>query len=377
MKKILFTIIISTVLFSCSSNDDAQKPDEIRKKISEYKNEIRELDKKVADLEEKLSDTKSKVTNAVRVNVKKLKGQKFEHYFMATGSVEAENESYISPQTNGQITDIYVEEGAKVKKGVLLARLNTDVIENNINEVKVSLQLANTIYKKQKELWDKQIGSEIQYLQAKSNYESLQSKLNTLRSRYNLSFIKSPLNGVVDVVYQKVGEMGTPGMRMMHLVSLNPLLVKAKISEKYIPVIKIGDHVAVTFPTFPGMKIDAAISRIGNVINTANRTFTVEFKLENNDLKIKPNMLATLIVKDYESENSIEVPSFLIREDLKGRYVYVVMNENGILKATKKYIKTGLTFQGNTEVISGLSANDTIITDGYSNVSDGVTITTK
>ena len=379
MKKILFTIIISTVLFSCSSSDDAQKPDEIRKKISEYKNEIRELDKKVADLEEKLSgtETEGKVTNAVRVNVKKLKDQKFEHYFMATGSVTAENESYISPQTNGQITNIYVEEGDKVKKGELLARLNTDIIENNIDEVKVNLQLANTIYKKQKELWDKQIGSEIQYLKAKSNYESLKSKLNTLRSRYNLSFIKSPLNGVVDVIYQKVGEMGTPGMRMLHLVSLNPLLVKAKVSEKYIPVISIGDHVAVTFPTFPGMEIDAAISRIGDVINTANRTFTVELKLENKDFKIKPNMLATLIIKDYESANSIDVPSFLIREDLKGRYVYIAKKENGILRATKKYINTGLSYQGNTEVVSGLSANDTIITDGYSNVSDGVTITTK
>lgn len=379
MKKILLTIIISTVLFSCTSNKQAKDPDKIRKEISKYKSQIRELEGKIAKLEEELSglNQTENAVKAIRVNTLVLKGHKFEHYFMATGTVRADNEAYISPQTNGQITGIYVEEGDKVKKGQLLARLDTDIIERNIEEVKVSLQLAETIYKKQKDLWSKQIGSEIQYLQAKSNYESLQSKLKTLRSRYDKSFIKSPLNGVVDVIYQKVGEMGTPGMRLVHVVSLSPLLVKAQVSEKYIPVIKVGDLVTVTFPTFPGMKIDASITRIGNVINPANRTFTVEFKLNNEDLKIKPNMLATLIIKDYQSENSITVPSFLVREDLKGSYVYIVENENGVLKATKRYIKTGLSYENNTQVLSGLKAGDTVVTDGYNNVSDGVVVTTK
>ncbi len=379
MKKILFTIIISALLFSCTSNDGAKDANKIRKKINKYKTEIRDLEGKITKLEKELSELnpEEKTVNAVRVNTLKLKGQKFEHYFLATGAVRADNEAYISPQTNGQIVGIYVEEGDKVKKGELLAQLDTDIIERNIDEVKVSLQLAETIYKKQKELWSKNIGSEIQYLQAKSKYESLQSKLKTLQSQYDKSFIKSPLNGVVDVIYQKVGEMGTPGMRLVHVVSLSPLLVKAQVSEKYIPVIKPGDHVSVTFPTFPGMRIDASISRIGDVINPANRTFTVEFKLENKDRKIKPNMLATLIIKDYESENSITVPSFLVREDLKGRYVYIVENENGTLKATKKYIKTGLSYQNKTQVLSGLKAGDTVITDGYNNVSDGVVVASK
>ena len=379
MKKILFTIIISALLFSCTSNDGAKDANKIRKKINKYKTEVRDLEAKITKLKKEFSELnpEEKTVNAVRVNTLKLKGQKFEHYFLATGAVRADNEAYISPQTNGQIVGIYVEEGDKVKKGELLAQLDTDIIERNIDEVKVSLHLAETIYKKQKELWSKNIGSEIQYLQAKSNYESLQSKLKTLQSQYDKSFIKSPLNGVVDVIYQKVGEMGTPGMRLVHVVSLSPLLVKAQVSEKYIPVIKTGDHVSVTFPTFPGMKIDASISRIGDVINPANRTFTVEFKLENRERKIKPNMLATLIIKDYESENSITVPSFLVREDLKGRYVYIVENENGTLKATKKYIKTGLSYQNKTQVLSGLKVGDTVITDGYNNVSDGVVVATK
>jgi RND family efflux transporter MFP subunit len=379
MKKIIFTLIIGSLLFSCSNNKEPQSADEIRNQIKEYKSEIKGLTKKIAKLEENLAaiDENGESTNSIRVNVLKLEPQKFEHYFMATGSVKAENEAYISPQTNGQITNIYVEEGDKIKKGQLLANLNTEIIERNIDEVKVNLELAETVYKKQKELWEKQIGSELQYLQAKSNYKSLQSRLKTLRSQYNLSFIKSPLNGVVDEVYQKVGEMGTPGMRLIHVVSLNPLLVKANISEKYIPVIKIGDEIGVAFPTFPGMEIKASIYRIGNVINPANRTFTVELKLDNPEFKIKPNMLATIIIKDYSSDNAVVTPSYLIREDLKGKYIYIAKEESGKLTATKQYIKTGHSYKGNTEIISGLQPGSTIITEGYNNVSDGVTISTQ
>ena len=379
MKKIIFTLIIGTLLFSCSNNKEPQSPDEIRNKIKEYKSEIKELNKKIAELEKSYVafDSNKTAANSIRVNVLKLKAQKFEHYFVAIGSVKAENEAYISPQTNGQITNIYVEESDNVKKGQLLAKLNTEIIERNIDEVKVNLQLAETVYKKQKELWDKQIGSELQYLQAKSNYESLQSKLKTLRSRYNLSFIKSPLNGVVDEIYQKVGEMGTPGMRLIHVVSLDPLLVKANISEKYLPVIKISDEIGVTFSTFPGMEINASIYRIGNVINPANRTFTVEFKLGNPEFKIKPNMLATLIIKDYSSDNAVVTPSYLIREDLKGKYIYIVKEESGKLIAAKQYIKTGLSYKGNTEIISGLNPGATIVTEGYNNVSDGVEVATR
>jgi RND family efflux transporter MFP subunit len=379
MKKILFTVLISALLFSCSSTGDSDKPDEIRNQINQYKSEIKKLDKKIAELETRLStlSPEDKNKGAIRINVLQLKPRKFEHFFMATGTVKAENEAYISPQTNGQITRIYVEDGDKVKKGQLLARLDTEIIEKSINEVKVSLQLAETLYKKQTELWNKQIGSELQYLQARNKYEALQSKLKTLQSQYNLSFIKSPLNGVVDEVYQKVGEMATPGRQLIHVVSLNPLLVKAKISEKYLPVIKTGDEVSVTFPTFPGMNIKAAITRTGNVINPANRTFTVEFKLDNPDFKIKPNMLATLIIKDYETEQAIVVPSYLIREDLKGKYVYVVKDESGSMRAVKRYVTTGLSYKDQTEIVSGLKPGDTLVTDGYSNVSDGVKVSTK
>ena len=376
MKKIVIAIFTGLILFSCTSKNDGKSADEIRNKINKYKTEISKLEKNINRLEKQLDTMGQQQTSGRVVNVAaiKLNRQPFEHYFMASGAVEAKNESYISPQTSGKITRIYVEEGDKVAKGELLARLNTEIIENNIDEVKVNLELAKTLYEKQKELWNKKIGSEVQYLQAKNNYFSLKSRLKTLQSQYNLSFIKSPLAGVVDEVYQKVGEMGTPGMRLVHVVSLTPLILKARISERYIPAINVGDSVLVTFPTFPDMKIMATINRIGYVINPANRTFDVEVNLDNSDNKIKPNMMATLSLRDYETNSAIVVPSYLIREDIKGKYLYIAVKESGVLMATKRYVTTGLSYKGNTEIKSGINEGTTIITDGYNNVSDGVTI---
>ncbi len=379
IKKIFIGLFVSLTLFSCSSKKDAKSADEIKAQINQYQKEIRQIEKKIAGLEEKLDKMGQAqiVGNVVSVNTLTLKKEPFQHYFLATGTVEAKNESYISPQTNGQITNIYVEEGDKVTKGQLLAKLSTVIIEKNIDEVKVNLKLAKTLYEKQKELWTKKIGSELQYLQAKNKYFSLKSRLHTLQSQYDLSFIKSPLTGVVDKVYQKVGEMGTPGMRLVHIVSLSPLTLKAKISERYLPSIKKGDSVLITFPTFPGMKIKAAINRIGNVINAANRTFDVEVNLENSHYKVKPNMMATLNLRDYQTSSAIVVPSYLIREDIKGKYIYIAVKDSGVFIATKRYITTGLSYKGNTEIKSGLSEGTVIITNGYNNVSDGVAINIK
>ncbi len=379
MKRILITLFVGLTLFSCTSEKKAESADEIKNQINEYKSEVKKLEKKIATLEKQLDTMGQAQTTGrvVAVKLRKLAHQPFQHYFSATGSVEAKNESYISPQTNGVITHIYVEEGDEVTKGQLLARLNTEVIENNMNEVKVNLELAKTLYEKQKELWNKKIGSEVQYLQAKNNYFSLKSRLKTLQSQYDLSFVKSPLSGVVDEVYQKVGEMGTPGMRMVHVVSLSPLTLKAKISERYLPSVKIGDSVLITFPTFPDMMIKATINRIGYVINSANRTFDVEIKLANSEHKIKPNMMATLSLRDYKTNSAIVVPSYLIREDIKGKYIYIAVQESGVLTATKRYVTTGLSYKGNTEIKSGLNEGETIITDGYNNVSDGISIGVK
>ena len=373
MKKILFTLLIPMFIVACSTNDKPQTVDEIKNKINEYRAEIKKLNKNIEELKKQLElmEAGDSLKNAIKVNTIVLKPAVFNHYFQATGSVEAVNEAFISPQISGKIVRILVEEGDNVKKGQLLAQLDTEIIENNIKEIKTSLELAKITYEKQKELWDKNIGSEIQYLQAKNKYESLKQRLETLRSQYDLSFIKSPIDGYVDDVSQKLGEVAVPGRVLFHVVNLNNLLIKAKVSEVYLPLIKKGDSITINFPSLPGISLKTVISRIGQVINPADRTFTVETKIKNKNNMIKPNMLATMIINDYTAVNSLSVPSFIIREDLKGYYVYVANNESGKWVAAKRYIKTGKSYKGKTEIIDGLRPGDRVITDGYNNVSTG------
>jgi RND family efflux transporter MFP subunit len=373
MKKIIFTLFISVFLFSCSTEKTPETPDEIKNRINEYRSQVKELNRKIADLNKKLEllEKGEAQVNAVKVNTLEIKPSVFKHYFMATGAVEAIDEAYISPQTTGQIEKIFVEEGDMVKKGQLLAKLDTKIIENNIKEVETGLELAKVTYEKQKELWDKKIGSEIQYLQAKNKYESLQSRLETLRSQYDLSFIKSPINGYVDDVAQKTGEIASPGRVLFHIVDLKNLLVKAKVSEVYLPVISKGDKITITFSTLPGRKINTRITRIGQVINPGDRTFSVEARINNKNNKIKPNMLASILINDYTAENAISVPSFVIREDMKGYYLYVVKEGSGVARAEKRYVETGKSYKGNTEIVKGLEPGDRVITDGYNNVSGG------
>lgn len=374
MKKLIVLTIISGFLLSCNSG---QESDNVKSQIDKYQEEIAELNKKVSDLKAELPESTNGdkvVNNALKVRTQKLSLQPFSKFFTATGEVEAINEAFISPEATGQITKINVEEGQKVKKGQLLAKLNTSLIEKNIEEVKTQLQLAETLFNKQQELWDQNIGSERQYLESKNNYQSLQNKLATLQEQYNMSIIRSPINGIVEDIILKTGELASPGMQLMQIVDLDHLNVTAKLSENYLSIIKKGDMVTISFPSFPDLVIERPVTRIGNVINKQNRTFIIEIEINNYKDILKPNLLANIKVNDYNNKASIVVPSMVIREDLIGSYLYVAEENGNQTISVKKYIEVGKAYEGKTEVASGLTESDVIITSGYSNVSDGSVI---
>ena len=186
-----------------------------------------------------------------------------------------------------------------------------------------------------------------------------------------MSIIRSPINGLVEEILIKQGELASPGMQLMQIVDLDNLQVISKLSESYLPVIKKGDMVSITFPSYPDLTLDRPVTRIGNVINKQNRTFLVVVDISNQGGKLKPNLLANIKINDYNSSSSIVVPSMVIREDLVGSYLYVAEKNGENMISVKKYIEVGKAYRDQTEVISGLSIGDEIITDGYSNVSDG------
>ncbi|NQT77202.1 MAG: efflux RND transporter periplasmic adaptor subunit [Bacteroidetes bacterium] len=372
MRKTLTVIGIILIIASCGPAD---KKESIREEIKQYKAEVSHLNIKITELEQELENLgENNELFITPVKVIELQEGSFKHYFEVSGNVDAVEQAYISPEINGQIKEILVDEGDHVVKGQLLAKLNTSIIDNTIQEVQTQLDLATTLYNKQKQLWDKHIGSEVQYLQAKNNKEAMESKLQTLRSQLDMAYIKAPIGGIVDMIFSEEGELALPGMQLMQLVNLEKLYVYADVSEKYLPVIEKGDIVSVKFPTFPSLNMQVLVNRTGNVINKSNRTFPVELKIDNIDGKLKPNILALITFLDFSEENALVIPSIIIKEDIKGEYIYAARDANGKMVARKIYITTGMSNHDETMVSSGLSPGDLVITEGYSMVTDGTEV---
>jgi RND family efflux transporter MFP subunit len=371
-------IIVLAVLFlaSCSSKVDQKS---VRDQIAAYKKEIADLNKKIETLEQELAtmDPGENATSAVAVEVFELSFEPFKHYIDVSGSAEAVREAFISPEVGGQIREIYVNEGDYVERGKLLAKLNTEITESSIEELKSGLDLATTVYEKQKRLWEKGIGSEIQYLNAKNNKESLEQKLVTLQAQLDMSLIKSPVSGIVDEIYKKKGELAVPGMQLMQIVNLEEVYINADVPESYLANVNEGEKVKVEFPVYPEMNIETPIYRKGNVINPNNRTFSIQLKISNPDKLLKPNILSVIHINDFSADSALVVPSVLIKQDISGYYVYAVREISGKMIAKKVYIQLGKSYLDKTMVISGLQPGEKIIVQGYTMVSDGSEVAVK
>jgi membrane fusion protein, multidrug efflux system len=374
---VLLTFFIASVMISgCGSE---KGPDDLRKQLDAYHKQSKEIDQKIKDLEKQLaaSENGKEQKNNLPVVLETLQTTLFEHYVEASGSVEPVKEAFISPEIGGQISAIFVKEGDRVQKGQLLARLNTQVTQKAVDEIKTSLRLATDLFERQNRLWEQKIGSEMQFLEAKNNKENLENKLATMNAQLEMSNLTSPISGEVEKVNQKNGEMASPGFSMIHIVSLDEVYVKANVSEAFLPFIKKGDDILLEFPSYPDFKMKLPVDRVGSLINPQNRTFEVQVKLNNRDGKIKPNMMAVLRVNDYANPSALVIPSKLLKEDLKGKYVYIAENASPELVARKIYVSPGKSYLGKSEILSGLKAGDRVILDGFNRVSDGSYLNVK
>jgi len=376
MKKYIFIALAGIGLISCNNTPDAKS---IQEEITEHKMEIVELENTIRDLEKQLSDMgKSHEKGSILVSTKEVQPQRFNHYLDITGNVETKLDAYISPEINGLIEYIYSQEGDFVEKGQLMAQIDTDMIERNIDEVNTQLELARMIYSKQKELWDQKIGSEVQYLQAKTNKESLEERLKALKTQLKKAKITAPFNGYVEKVFQKVGEIGNPARQLFHLVNLKSLKVSANISESHLPNIHKGDTANISFAIYPDLKMRLPISVVGSVINPANRTFEIQIEIPNKDKLLKPNLIATVQIRDHAYDSVMVVPSIIVKNDANNNnYVYVVNEVDGKMFAKKTYIKTGQSYGNETMVLEGLNDSDRLIVQGYNLVKNGSAIRIK
>ena len=371
MKSILTLLISVIVLASCSQTDK----DVLKAKIKENKAAIQELKKENEKLEDelaKLSDQEEKPK--IPVIAKTVTPQTFNHYIEANGLLEADEIAMISPEVAGRVEKIHVSEGQHVQKGQLLVSLNSKVLTNAIKEIETNLALAKTVYERQKNLWDQNIGSEIEYLQAKAQKESLESNLKAQKEQLKYYNVTAPFSGMVDDVIIKVGELASPGLTsILQMVNLGKMKVNADISEIYIPSIQKGDSIRLSFTTYPDLIIEAPLYRTGNIVHPDNRTFNIQVLLNNADNRLKPNMMATLKIKDYSMENALVVPSTIIKNDISGKFLFTLIEG----KAQKVYVKTGRSYLDETVVLEGLKPGDKVITKGFNTVSNGVPVAQK
>ncbi len=371
----VFSFAALLLLTACGG----EKPGDLDKKkeeLSELKTQRKEINTKIRALELEIAELDTNVVTDTRVPVKvtEVKETTFEHYVNVQGSIIADNNVMVSPQMAGMITQINVKEGQNVKRGQLLGRLNDDVLRKSLDELAVQLELADTVYSRQKNLWAQKIGSEIQLLQAKTQKEGLERRIATTQEQLSLMEIRSPISGVVDQVTPKVGEVVAPGMPAFNILNLNSLSFKADVSEAYIPYIKRGDKVTIKFPMI-GKTVDSKVSTISQNINPVNRTVTVEVDLPGGDQMLKANLSGEIAINDVSNENAIVVPINQVQSVGDKEFVMVaVRSENGEYTAQRVEITTGISYQGNIEVLSGLQKGAQLITEGAAGLSEGAQV---
>jgi RND family efflux transporter MFP subunit len=389
MKNYATLIIGSLVLFLVACGGDKNSVEAKKTALASLKKQALEISINIANLEKEIKTLGgAKADKTILVSIDTIKTQVFDHYIELQGKIESESVSYITPRAGGgQVRSLYVKRGDIVKKGQLLLQLDNSLIKQsaaaasqNIETLKAQAALAKSVYEKQKNLWEQNIGSEIQLLTAKTNAEALASQLKgateqvgVIKDQLAYTSIYSDVDGVAEEVNIHVGEMFM-GAGQIKIVNTQKLKATALVPENYTGKVHVGSDVALNFPDMQ-KTIETKISVMGKVIDPLSRSFFIETKLTPNS-DFRPNQLVQVRIKDYSKSNALSIPINILQNDEKGKFIYVAVSENGKMIARKKMITVGEFYGDNMEVLSGLVIGDAIITTGYQNLFDGQFITT-
>nr|MBI1231733.1 efflux RND transporter periplasmic adaptor subunit [Cytophagales bacterium] len=363
-------IALTGILISCAKEDSDLE--QKKATLQEYQSEAAALKAKIDALASEISEMDPNFARSERkavlvTTIQPTKGT-FTHFVEITGSVLSKKNVNISAEVVGRVQKVTAVEGMRMRKGQELISIDAESIERNIDELKSQLELATTIFEKQQRLWNQQIGTEVQFLEAKNRMENLQKSLSSLTLQKDKTSVRAPFDGTVETVMVRLGELVQPGSSMINFVGESDLYVEGDVSEKYVGVLQQGDSVEVVFPSI-NKELETKVTAIGAVINPNNRTFKVEVFLPRLEL-VKPNMISVLRINDYQNQNAVIVPSYLILQDNQGDYVFVVEDE----VAKKRYITRGMTQGDETEILEGLQGGETLIDKGFREVGNNARV---
>lgn len=365
MKYLLPTLII--LLFAACATETW--PEDLAGKrtlLQTKKSELIQLREDISKLESEIGDLDTTVVVKQRrlVTTMPVVKKDFKRFVEIQGAVQSDDKVMASSESGGRIVSMNLKEGQYVKKGALVATLDLEAIDKQIAELETSLELANDLYARQKRLWDQNIGSEVQFLQAKNNKERLEKSLETVRFQLTKGNVYAPISGAIDMVFLNAGEMAAPGQPIVQILNTSKVKVVADVPERYLPKIKRGQTVTVKFPALE-LERKANVSLLGRTINPANRTFAVEVNMANGKGTLKPNLLATMMINDFSQKDAVVVPIELVQQEVSGKsYVYVKGQGADGLMAKKQYVEVGESTEGEIIIIKGLDEGTELIMEG-------------
>lgn len=386
MKNIAIALFISLILSACGKSEKTTESiiasgnlSEMKAKKAELSKEMDNLKSQIALLDNRINklDTTATIGNLVLVEVDTLSPQRFQNYVATQGSISSDENIMSSPKIPGVITKVLVKEGDRVRQGQLMATMDASALQSQLQQINSSYVLAETTYERTARLWEQKIGSEMQVLQAEANKKSLMAQMDAIKAQIANSRIIAPVNGTVDKVNLKLGEMASPGSSGIRVVNMEDLKVEATLADRYAAFVKVGNEAKIFLPDLNDTIVEK-ISFVSQAIDPQSRTIAIQIQLQGKNQRLKPNMTAKLEINNYTAENATIVPSnvLLRNSDEAGKY-YIM----GVKKTERGYeviryeVEIGAQYGGKTEIVSGMPKDATIITLGFANLAEGQLVT--
>ena len=380
MKKFYISILTLIIIISCNSSGSSNITsliengdlEELKKRKKEYVDTMNTMQVELNEINDGIAflDENEKLT---LVSNYKIKEKVFNSYMEAQANLKTRKNVLILPEFQGTLEKIFVYEGQYVKKGKLLAEINDSGLKEQLEQLTIQANFAKENFERTERLWNNNIGSEIQFLKSKTDFESSQKMVEQMKDRLAKTKIYAPFDGEVDEIISNQGSNLIPGVsQILRLVNLDKIYAEASVSEKYISFIEEGTEAIVQIPLL-GKEIKSQIIQTGNFINPSNRTFRVEVPVENIDKKIKQNLDAKIKINIYSKEDAVVIPLRIVREDASGKNFVYVMNQDvkeGVYITSKTFISLGNKNNTDVEVTEGLKIGDMLVLEGASIVED-------
>lgn len=374
MMKHLFSLLILSLVLSCGTSDkESQSLTDLKTKKAALKEQMDRMGTELKEIEIAISelDTLKKLMSVTSI---KVEVKDFNHYVEVQGTVKADQTIDLHAEMGGTVTAILVKEGQKVSKGQLLATLDSDVIDNSVLQLDTQLALATTTFERQARLWEQNIGSEIQYLQAKAQKEGLENSVKSLKAQARKMKIIAPFSGIIDQIYAKTGELTSPQKPFLKLVNLSKVYVESEVTETYLNSIKKDTKVLLNFRSI-GTSIEASVSQVGNFINPSNRSFKMRIDLKNPNNELKANLLADIKINDFKANGTV-IPTRLVQRDRDNKtFVYTIEPKENNHKVIKTYVTEVMNYDNQSYISDGLVPNSILVDKGARLVNNNEEVT--